>query len=157
WTPARPGNWLFHCHMLVHMVAPPPRTHTSHGDADAAGMAGLVLGIEAAGPADAEPATSSAPRRLSPRLREEPKRHGERPGYRMDLEGIDAPRLDPGPVPGPVLVLRRGEPVEIEVVNRLSGPTAIHWHGIELDSYFDGVPGFGGRAGNIAPPIAAGQ
>jgi FtsP/CotA-like multicopper oxidase with cupredoxin domain len=35
--------------------------------------------------------------------------------------------------------------------------TAIHWHGIELDSYFDGVPGWGGTAGSVTPPIAAGQ
>jgi FtsP/CotA-like multicopper oxidase with cupredoxin domain len=35
--------------------------------------------------------------------------------------------------------------------------TAIHWHGIELDSYFDGVPGWGGTAGSTTPPIAAGQ
>ncbi|MBK8058814.1 MAG: multicopper oxidase domain-containing protein, partial [Gemmatimonadetes bacterium] len=27
--------------------------------------------------------------------------------------------------------------VRITVVNRLSEPTAVHWHGIELESYYD--------------------
>lgn len=22
WSPTRPGNWLFHCHMLQHMIPP---------------------------------------------------------------------------------------------------------------------------------------
>jgi FtsP/CotA-like multicopper oxidase with cupredoxin domain len=39
----------------------------------------------------------------------------------------------------------------------MAEPTAIHWHGIEVESYFDGVPGFGGTRGNISPPVAAGQ
>jgi len=42
------------------------------------------------------------------------------------------------------------------VVNHLQEPTAIHWHGIELDSYSDGVPGFGGTAGSVTPPVAPG-
>ncbi len=50
----------------------------------------------------------------------------------------------------------RGQPVEIEVVNRLSEPTAVHWHGIELESYYDGVPGWSGAATQITPPIAPG-
>jgi hypothetical protein len=37
--------------------------------------------------------------------------------------------------------LVRGEPVHITVLNRRAEPTSIHWHGIELDSYFDGVSG----------------
>jgi FtsP/CotA-like multicopper oxidase with cupredoxin domain len=40
------------------------------------------------------------------------------------------------------------------VVNHIPEPTAIHWHGIELDSYFDGVPGFSGIKPELAPVIA---
>jgi FtsP/CotA-like multicopper oxidase with cupredoxin domain len=40
------------------------------------------------------------------------------------------------------------------VVNRTPEPTAIHWHGIELDSYFDGVAGFSGTAQRRSPLIA---
>jgi manganese oxidase len=47
--------------------------------------------------------------------------------------------------------------VEITLINRMTEPTAIHWHGIELDSYYDGVPGYGGQPGKIAPPVNPGQ
>jgi FtsP/CotA-like multicopper oxidase with cupredoxin domain len=30
----------------------------------------------------------------------------------------------------------------------------VHWHGIELDSYYDGVPGFSGEPGRLSPPVA---
>jgi FtsP/CotA-like multicopper oxidase with cupredoxin domain len=58
---------------------------------------------------------------------------------------------------GPTLDLVRGEPVRITVVNRLREPTAVHWHGIELESYFDGVPGFSGEGTRVTPLIAAGD
>jgi FtsP/CotA-like multicopper oxidase with cupredoxin domain len=44
--------------------------------------------------------------------------------------------------------------VSITVVNQLPEATAVHWHGIELDSYYDGVAGFAGHPGHIAPLIA---
>jgi FtsP/CotA-like multicopper oxidase with cupredoxin domain len=50
---------------------------------------------------------------------------------------------------GPLIILTRGEPVEIEVVNRLKERTAIHGHGIELESYYDGVPGWSGVGSQI--------
>jgi hypothetical protein len=158
WTPERPGNWLFHCHMTVHMSAPADSAHAGHGaDDSAAGMAGLVLGIQVTGAGTIPTSDGRAPRRFSLVMREEPNRYGNQSGYRIDLEGVEAPRLNSGPVPGPVIVLTRGEPVEITLVNRMTEPTAIHWHGIELDSYFDGVPGYGGQSGNLAPPVAPGQ
>jgi FtsP/CotA-like multicopper oxidase with cupredoxin domain len=54
-------------------------------------------------------------------------------------------------------VLERGKPVSITVVNHLREPTAVHWHGIELESYYDGVAGFGGVGGRISPIIAPGD
>jgi FtsP/CotA-like multicopper oxidase with cupredoxin domain len=54
----------------------------------------------------------------------------------------------------PSINLSRGEPVAITVVNRLAEPLSVHWHGIELESYFDGVAGFAGSAGRLAPIIA---
>jgi len=161
WTPERPGNWLFHCHMTNHMSGPADSAHAGHGaDDTAGGMGGMVLGIQVTGTSTIPTSDGRTPRRLSLVMREEPNRYGTQSGYRIDLEGhddIDAPRRNSSPVPGPVIVLTRGEPVEITLVNRMTEPTAIHWHGIELDSYFDGVPGWGGQAGNIAPPVAPGQ
>jgi len=54
----------------------------------------------------------------------------------------------------PTLDLTRGDPVRITIVNKLPDPTAVHWHGIELESYYDGVPGFSGIGRSITPLIA---
>ena len=160
WTPERAGNWLFHCHMLSHMVPdtenPRHGQHMHDGDASA-GMAGLVVGIRVAGATAPIAAAAATPRRFALRLREEAGRYGDRPGYRIDAEGIEATRLSSGPTPGPVLTLVRGEPVEVALINEMRAATAIHWHGIELDSYFDGVPGWGGTVGSTTPSIAAGD
>ena len=59
-------------------------------------------------------------------------------------------------LPGPTIVLKKAEPVGITVENRLREPTAIHWHGIELESYYDGVAGFSGQGQRITPAIAPG-
>jgi FtsP/CotA-like multicopper oxidase with cupredoxin domain len=158
WTPERPGNWLFHCHMTNHMTGRADGAHAGHGaDNSAAGMGGLVLGIQVTGTSTIPTSDSRTPRQLSLVMREEPNRYDNQSGYRIDVEGMEAPRLNSGPVPGPVIVLTRGEPVEITLVNRMTESTAMHWHGIELDSYFDGVPGLSGQPGNLAPPIAPGQ
>ena len=37
-----------------------------------------------------------------------------------------------------------------------NNPTAIHWHGIELESYYDGVPGWTGSGQHSTPVIAPG-
>jgi manganese oxidase len=57
---------------------------------------------------------------------------------------------------GPTIVLHRDEATEITVVNRLATPTAIHWHGIELESYYDGVVDLGGDARQVTPRIEPG-
>jgi FtsP/CotA-like multicopper oxidase with cupredoxin domain len=45
-----------------------------------------------------------------------------------------------GAVPGPALRLKRGEEVAVRLVNELSAPTTIHWHGVRLANGMDGVP-----------------
>jgi FtsP/CotA-like multicopper oxidase with cupredoxin domain len=57
---------------------------------------------------------------------------------------------------GPPIVLHRGEPTEITVVNHLADPTSIHWHGMELESYYDGVPNFTGIGKQLSPLIPPG-
>ena len=56
--------------------------------------------------------------------------------------------------PSSALVLRRGEPVEITVLNRTSEMTGVHWHGIEVASFYDGVAGWSGAGAHVAPVIA---
>ena len=172
WVPERAGNWLFHCHMLVHMMSPDQQqgggTH-AHGDDGTAGMGGLVLGIHVAKAETAlQPGVGrdgapglqtrgTTPLRLQLIVQPD-TRHGTTPSYKLDLVtgAQPPPRVSDRPVPGPVMVLTRGEPVAVEVINKLAEPTSIHWHGIELESYDDGVAGFGGTAGSVTPPVAPG-
>jgi FtsP/CotA-like multicopper oxidase with cupredoxin domain len=165
WTPDRTGNWLFHCHMILHM-SPLPTLHPpdakpadAAGHDHSAGMGGLVIGITVV-PGDspeAAPFESRNARKLQLVISENPAKI---PLYRVDLNDPTAPRKqEENKQPallGPPIILTRGEPVEIEVKNQSSNPTAIHWHGIELESYYDGVPGWSGSGQQITPPIDPG-
>jgi len=44
-----------------------------------------------------------------------------------------------GQVPGPVLRLREGVPVTIDVTNASAHPDIVHWHGLAIDSKNDGA------------------
>ena len=46
-----------------------------------------------------------------------------------------------GTIPAPLLRWREGDTVTMQVTNRLSVPTSIHWHGLLLPFNMDGVPG----------------
>jgi FtsP/CotA-like multicopper oxidase with cupredoxin domain len=72
-------------------------------------------------------------------------------------DGAIVTATGPGMELGPPIVIYRGQPTEITVVNNLEAPTAIHWHGIELESYYDGVVGYGGDSRQVTPPIAPGE
>jgi CopA family copper-resistance protein len=54
-----------------------------------------------------------------------------------------------GQIPAPILRWREGDTVTLAVINRLSEPTSIHWHGVRTPSPMDGVPGLSFRG--IAP------
>ena len=78
-------------------------------------------------------------------------------GFGYVLQEGDDPAPDSIVVPGPPIVLTRGEPTEIAVVNRSAVATAVHWHGLEIESFFDGVPGWTGDARRTTPLIAPGD
>jgi FtsP/CotA-like multicopper oxidase with cupredoxin domain len=174
WTPERAGNWLFHCHVMDHVSlnrriggGPAPAHHVAGGHENhsdireaSAGMAGMVIGItvrETAEPTAAATADDAARRKLTLVIRPAPRETSHLPAAGFVLresgavEGSDMVR-----VPGPAIVLRRNEPVEITVVNQLAEATAIHWHGMELDSYYDGVHGWSGRGRRVTPMIEPG-
>ena len=46
-----------------------------------------------------------------------------------------------GSVPGPLVRLREGQDVVLNVTNNLEEDSSIHWHGLLLPFQFDGVPG----------------
>jgi manganese oxidase len=163
WVPEREGNWLFHCHFPFHMGPEVSLGRTAPAHAHAAeehgehAMAGLVLGIHVRAHPDAALATQDArePRRLRLLTQSAPNRYGDGPGLGYVLhDGGDEPAPDSIAIPGSTLVLRRGEPVAITVVNRLREPTSVHWHGIELESFPDGVPGWSGMPGRTLTAIA---
>jgi FtsP/CotA-like multicopper oxidase with cupredoxin domain len=118
----------------------------------------MVLGITVSGPRKAAvPAPAINPRKLELIVRETPATRFllAHMGYVVHEPGAKE-STDPLPFPGAPIVLTRGEPTEITIVNQLKEPTSIHWHGIELESYNDGVPGWSGDSPQITPPIPAG-
>lgn len=173
WIPERAGNWLFHCH-IMHHVSPDRRltadgapahhgagAHAGHGTTRdmALGMAGMVIGVTVRDPAPAGAAAVShvAPRRLTLAMQRAPGGSSDLPaaGFVLSDGGVP-PSSEAASAPGPAIVLRRDEPVEITLVNRLAEATAIHWHGIELDSYYDGVHGWSGIGRRVTPMIEPG-
>lgn len=169
WSPDRTGNWLFHCHMMVHMSPDPVSTAQPAAYSDSShdhnmGMAGLVVGIivlpnaksgsESPKPA---PAPAGPVRKLQLVISDNPAKV---PLYTVDVVDPEKPAApNPKKAPsllGPPLVLTRGETTEIEVKNQCSIPTTIHWHGIELESYYDGVVGWTGSGQQTSPPVAPG-
>lgn len=56
-------------------------------------------------------------------------------GRRMSAIGVN------GTVPAPLLRLREGQKVRLNVVNALDEDSSIHWHGMLVPTQFDGVPG----------------
>ncbi len=165
WSPDRPGDWLFHCHIGFHVVPatrldpPPPGAHENHSGDFTRHMAGLTLAIAVRPPPGWHEPAEVAPRRLHIYV-DEGARRGRAPralGYVITEDSSPTPPRDSADVPGPVLVVYRGQPTEVTVVNRLSEATSVHWHGLELGSYSDGVAGWSGWGTHVAPAIQPGD
>ena len=123
-------------------------------------MNGLVMGIAVRPARTPVPAAAVAEdeRRLRLLVRPNAGSSAATPFYGYAIhEGGPEPLPGSGLGVGPTLDLVRGQPVRITVVNRLPEPTAVHWHGIELESYYDGVPGFSGAGRRLTPLIAPGD
>lgn len=170
WSPEKAGNWLFHCHFALHLVpppvlekgasgilAPPPENHAQHANHAMTGMSGIVMGIQV-NPRRGQAFTDADPPRRRLRLVafSDSGFPDSAPSFRFRLEERRAggSRLEARPGFSPTIELTRGEPVAITVVNTMKEPTAVHWHGMELESYYDGVAGFGGQGRRISPIVA---
>ena len=162
WSPDRTGNWLFHCHLTFHVI-PDARLDHRHGpDVEIREttamdpmrhMAGLVLGIQVAPRPGIPEVRDAAKRQLDLFVNQGPRR-GRMPltfSYILK-QGID-PGADSVRVPGSLIVLHQGETTDITVHNRAEEPVAIHWHGLELESWSDGVEGWSSRGTETAPPV----
>lgn len=166
WSPSKGGNWIFHCHFAGHIATRealemdrrmPPQAadgaHAAHSDGAVHGMQGLIIGIRVKprGPAVASTRPARPIRLL---IRSKASVYGEFTGYSYVLGGspeeADARAM---PTPGPTLTLVKDEPVAINIVNTSHEPAAVHWHGIELESFPDGVPGWSGYRRRTLPMI----
>ncbi|HEV8124766.1 MAG TPA: multicopper oxidase domain-containing protein [Gemmatimonadales bacterium] len=163
-APDRPGNWLFHCHAAFHVIPssrlnkPGPGSHDAMIHDAMVHMAGLVIGITVHPRAGWTEPSRGAVRTVHLFVQEgKPRNRAPRALGFVLQRGSNAPRPDSVEMPGSVLVLTRGQPTDIVVTNRLREPTAIHWHGIELQSYSDGVAGWSGAGQRLAPSIEPGD
>ncbi len=158
-SPDRPGNWLFHCHLVFHVnhdarLDDTGGEHMHEADPNKH-MAGLVLGIVVNQGAkkmavvrgdtakfklfaDERPRTGFTPRSM---------------GYVLQ-RGASEPAADSVEKAGGVLVFHRNTPTQVTIYNRAHDGTSVHWHGLELESYSDGVAGWSGMTKRVAPMIA---
>jgi len=169
WTPEREGNWLFHCHTLFHIMHGsflrnlPEMTEEQMNDITrhaVDGMGGLIMGIHV------EPASNEVnkgayekknERELTLIVQEKKNYYDTLTGKGFILrEGNTSTDINAS-IPGPPIILERGKPVAIKIINHLKEATTIHWHGLEIESYFDGVAGWGNRGKELAPLVMPGD
>lgn len=169
WVPAKEGNWLFHCHLLDHVLpASFSRNEVTpnHANMDAHtharnGMGGLVTGINVRPDkkyAKTHPVKTGPERKLTLLVGDQPQndihnRSGK--GFQLLENGIATSQQYS--TPGPPIILVKDQPVAITIINNLKEPTTIHWHGLEIDSYYDGVAGFGNDGKKLAPLVQPGD
>ncbi len=163
WSPNRAGGWVFHCHLTYHLqpidrIAGQDTASHEHDPAlhTEQHMAGLVLGIDVT---RAKGRVAAAPSAAARRLRlvvhsDSTIADSAGPRFAAILQdGAHEPARDSMQAMSSRIVLRQGEPTTITLVNQTREPTSIHWHGIELESYYDGVVGVGGMPGMRTPPV----
>jgi manganese oxidase len=169
WTPEREGNWLFHCHTLFHIMAGsflrkiPEMTEeemndvTTHAEKT---MGGLIMGITVL-PDKKEkeqvPDKKIKERELTLIVQEKKNYYDTLTGKGFVLREGNVSSDINASIPGPPIILERGKPVTIKIINRLKESTTIHWHGLEIESYFDGVAGWGNRGKELAPLVMPGD
>ena len=168
WIPEKEGNWLFHCHLMDHILpvtflrnqqtidhaAMNIKSHAENG------MGGLIMGINILPDKKftaKQTKSNVAERKLSLVI-------GEKENYFENSNGKGFQLIEQGKatangfsIPGPPLILYKDQPVAIKIINTLKEPTTLHWHGLEIESYYDGVPGWGNAGKRLAPMIQPGD
>jgi FtsP/CotA-like multicopper oxidase with cupredoxin domain len=165
-VPDRPGNWLFHCHLSGHVdgkatlkniINRRPLEAMEHDHATmnhgVNEMAGLIIGMHVLPRGEQRVASTKPPQLLRLLVQTSPRGYNHNPAIGFVLQQGGEPKRDSVMLPGPTLILEKGRPARITVVNRLSKPTSVHWHGMEIESFPDGVAGWSGVPGRIAPVI----
>ena len=164
WTPQHPGNWLFHCHIFFHtdfrLGLNPPHEHNMQMAESLRHMSGLAIGFTATeAKPESQPEAKSPVRKMDLYISERDQHYEAVEGLGDHFTGMGySLREEEAPSnPGPPIFLIRDQPVEITVHNLLKEATSVHWHGIELQSYYDGVPGWGGDVDHQTHAIMPGN
>jgi manganese oxidase len=156
WVASRPGNWLFHCHLSYHVTTDIRLPGAAELDQpnQSPHMAGLVVGINIKpGPSDLiskGPASEFAlyANHILPGI-------SPRNGFSL------SPDINPDTsvltTPGPLLLMKQYQPTFVTVTNHMDVPTSVHWHGLDLDSWADGVPDYSASDGKMSPSIQPGE
>jgi FtsP/CotA-like multicopper oxidase with cupredoxin domain len=167
-APTTPGNWIWHCHFAFHAddvvtLSGSPRDssaigHAAHssGTKPTHSMRGLVIGMHVTPSPGYTVASADSVRTMHLYVQKDPGRlitGAAAIGFALKSDDKE-PARDSVALPAPVLELRRGQPVRIVVHNNLDEPTAVHWHGLEIESFPDGVPHWSGMGDKIFPQIA---
>ena len=177
WFADRPGAWIYHCHLSFHVLPNPKlgdaiqpdsviahnllsapdmgvmqQGHTMDNHAET-GMGGIVMAINVKPSATWHPYTGPRERlRLFIQTDSQPGDTLRRFGYTL-AKGNETPDSRAIQWPGPTLTLHKGKPTSIWVINQTPEPSQVHWHGLEIDSYYDGVAGLSSNAGMVSPMI----
>ena len=169
WVPERPGNWLFHCHTIFHILPEsflrkvPKMEEMDPKDLHAhvtSGMGGLIMGLQILPSGknwNLEKFDKIKERNLTLIVKEKPNWCDSATGNGFILLEGDQTADNKVSIPGPSIVLNRDEAVAIKVINKLKDATTVHWHGLEIESYFDGVSGWGNFKNMLAPIIQPGD
>jgi FtsP/CotA-like multicopper oxidase with cupredoxin domain len=131
-----------------------PHAHPGSAETGAASMGGLVMGITVRPRPDHVAPAEGPRRRLALHIGMRPAVFDGEPAYGFVLRDGAAPASDSVRFPGSPIMLTRGEPAEIVVHNRADVALGVHWHGLELESWADGVPGWSGYPDAIRPAVA---
>jgi len=169
WSPAHSGNWVIHCHIASHatqreyfnasrsMPSETAAAAMAHDKEHLSHMGALVIGIRVK-PRGPQPPAQPISQNIRLLVRSRAKVYGEYVGYGFVRgDSPEAATRDSFSVPGPTLEITRGKRVAVTIVNQSHEAAAVHWHGIELESFPDGVPGWSGTGSTTIPFIMPGD
>ncbi|MFN2458173.1 MAG: multicopper oxidase domain-containing protein, partial [Chitinophagaceae bacterium] len=168
WIPVREGNWLFHCHLVDHILPVSflrNQEEMSHANMNLEthardAMGGLIMGIHVLPDKKFQAKTTkskTAERKLTLVIGEKENYFDNSNGKGFQLWENGITKTNGFSIPGPPLFLIKGQPAAIRIINTLKEPTTMHWHGLEIDSYYDGVPGWGYMGNKLAPIVQPGD
>jgi FtsP/CotA-like multicopper oxidase with cupredoxin domain len=156
WVASRPGNWLFHCHLSFHVT--PEIRLPGATELELPGqkqhMAGLVIGINIK-PGASDLISKGPPKEFN--LYANEYKPGKWPRNGFSLSPGFNPDTNTKSAPGPLLIMKQYQPTFVTVANNMSFPTSVHWHGLDLDSWADGVPDWSASDGKMSPSIQPGE